>query len=99
MSDFNALHQFLLLVVAGITVAYVLASMLFRGKEPSFHRVVVTSVLATILVHGYLLVFGEGTDQFLLISVVVMLAYGFIGGLVLDWLRTRFRKPPGDTTP
>ncbi len=95
MSDLSSFHQFILLIVFAIVAAYVVASLLVRGGQRSMPRVLLTSVLATVIVHAFLIRLGEGTDQFVLVSVLIMLVYGFVGGWVLDWLRVRLMQPKG----
>jgi predicted neutral ceramidase superfamily lipid hydrolase len=96
MSELSAFHQFILIMVVAIVLAFAIALALVRSPGLSMSRVLLTAVLSTIIVHAYLMLFGGGLDQFVLVSLVMMLLYGFLGGLLLDWMRSKLRKPPGE---
>ena len=90
MTDLQPFNQFIILVAVAIVAAYAVTMLLLGARSTRVIRVSLSGVVATIFVHAYLILTGQGPDQFALISVVMMLIYGFLGSLLLDWLRSKF---------
>ena len=90
MTDSYSFNQFAILVAVSILVAYGVTLLLAGAVRNRLVRVTISAVLATIFVHAYLILSGQGTDQLVLVSILMMLVYGWLGSFLLDWLKTRF---------
>ena len=90
MTDLQPFNQFIMLVAISIVAAYAVTLLLLGARSNRVTRVSLSAVVATIFVHAYLILTGQGPDQFAVISIIMMLVYGFLGSLLLDWLRSKF---------
>ena len=90
MSEMQPVHQFIILLVVSIVAAYAVTSLVLGAKPGRTLRVSVSAIVATVFVHAYLILTGQGPDQFVLVSVIMMLIYGAVGSLLLDVVRGKF---------
>jgi hypothetical protein len=90
MSDPSNLVHFIVLLVIAIVCAYGVTLALVGTRKGRTIRVLLSSLVTVIFVHAYLILIGEGVDQFILISAIFVMIYGAVGSWLLDWLRTRF---------
>ena len=90
MSDLQPFNQFIILLVVSIIAAYAATSLMLGARPGRTVRVATSAIVATVFVHAYLILTGQGPDQFALISIIMMLIYGAIGSFLLDALRRRF---------
>ena len=78
------------MLAVAITAAYLVTVALVGTRRGKTLRILLSSFITAVFVHAYLILVGEGLDQFILISVLFVMVYGAIGSWLLDWIRTRF---------
>jgi len=92
MSQESDIFLYLALIVVMVSFSFGLVVLVTPKRKASTTRAVLTGLVTTIVMHLYIVLFEEGVDQFVAISVLMGFAIGFGGGLALETLRKSIWK-------
>jgi hypothetical protein len=90
MPDLQNTTHFIVLLAVSVLAAYLVTLALVGTGKGRTVRVLLSGFITAVFVHAYLIIIGEGLDQFVLVSVLFVMIYGAIGSFLLDWIRSRF---------
>ena len=89
--DFSPTQQ-AMIEIALFLVAYGIFFRFNPGKNGVIARVAFTAAVFTVLVLAYIQFFGEGLDQFILLTIFSYFVVGAVAALVFKLIRAAFRR-------
>jgi len=87
MSQESDIPLYLLLLIGMVLLSHGLVVLMTPKPYGLAMRSVLTGLVTTVVMHLYIIIFDEGVDQFIGISVIVGFLIGFGGGLALEAIR------------
>ena len=92
MSQESDIPLYLALLIGMVLSSYGLVILLTPKRYGPAARSALTGLVTTLVMHVYIIMFDEGVDQFVAISVIMGFLIGFGGGLVLELIKKSLSK-------
>jgi len=92
MLQASEVFLYISILVIMVLLSFGLAVLISPRRFSPAKRSIVTGLLTTLVMHAYVIIFEDGVDQFVGISVLIGFFIGFVGGLALEALIKLIRQ-------